>query len=184
MDTINRVVIITELTYRAVNLGKTAIMKSLYLLQTVYGVPLEYDFGIYTYGPYSQTVMSDIELAEYLGNIHVAPIYYANGINGYRINTTEAGREFVSEHHQVVELYNNAINNVITSFSQKSAKDLELYSTVVFVSASFENNGWYETPDEICDTVQRIKPHFSIEKIHTVYDDLVSQGFIRSGTKT
>ena len=182
MDTINRVAIITELTNRAVNLGKTAIMKSLYLLQTVYGVPLEYDFGIYTYGPYSQTVMSDIEFAEFLGNIDMAPVFYANGISGYRINATETGRKFVSAHHQVLELYNDEISNVVKSFSQKSAKELELYSTVVFVSSSFENNGWDETPDEICTTVQRIKPHFSIEKIHSVYDDLVSHGFIRSGT--
>ena len=96
MNTTERISIITELAKRDANIGKTAMMKFLYLLQTVYSVPLGYDFEIYTYGPYSQAVMSDIEFADYTGSIYISPVEYPNGLNGYRINATDSGKAIVS----------------------------------------------------------------------------------------
>ena len=78
MNTLERVTVITEIARRDANIGKTAMMKFLYLLQTFFSVPLGYDFEIYTYGPYSQAVMSDIEFAYHNGNIRITPVEYPN----------------------------------------------------------------------------------------------------------
>ena len=53
--------IIFELVSQKADLGKTAIMKFMFMLQQVYKVPLGYDFKIYTYGPYSSEVMDDMD---------------------------------------------------------------------------------------------------------------------------
>ena len=180
MNTTERISIITELAKRDANIGKTAMMKFLYLLQTVYSVPLGYDFEIYTYGPYSQAVMSDIEFADYTGSIYISPVEYPNGLNGYRINATDSGKAIVSENQHVIDLYDEAIKSVIGFFSQKSAKELELYSTIVFVSSSFVKNGWDESQEEICSTVKQIKPHFTDEMISSAYVDLKNHSLIRS----
>lgn len=180
MKTNERLSVITELAIKDKDLGKTAMMKFLYLLQTVYNVPLGYDFDIYTYGPYSQTVMSDIEFAEYNGDIQISSVTYPNGMQGYQINATEKGEETVSQSKELIDLYNSEIDSVVSFFSKKTAKELELYSTIVFVSSSFFDNGWSESEKEICSTVKQIKPHFSEEMISDAYSDLKINQLIRA----
>src|ERR1700723_3361381 len=63
-------------------LGKTAVMKLLHLLQDGLGVPLGYRFTLYNYGPYDSEVMSDIEYAESLKRVTVN---YEGPDHGYRI---------------------------------------------------------------------------------------------------
>ncbi len=65
MRTQERLAFITEIAKRDSNIGKTGMMKFLYLLQAVYQVPLAYDFEIYTYGPYCQTVMSELNMQSF-----------------------------------------------------------------------------------------------------------------------
>ncbi len=184
MNTTERILIITEIAKRDANIGKTALMKFLYLLQTIYDVPLGYHFEIYTYGPYSQIVMSDIEFAEFMGSIQVSQVQYSSGIYGYRINVTDSGMNTLSNNHEIIDSYIDAINEVVDFFSPKSAKELELYSTIVFVTLSFINNGWGESAEEICTTVKNIKPHFSIEQIQAAYHDLDSNGILAKGMRT
>ena len=85
MNTQERLAFITEIAKRDSNIGKTGMMKMLYLLQAVCNVPLGYDFEIYTYGPYCQTVMSDIEYAEFADYVAVKPVTYSNGMSGIKL---------------------------------------------------------------------------------------------------
>jgi hypothetical protein len=48
-------------------LGRTALMKMAYFLQTIKGVSLGYDFRMYTYGPFDQDVLDDLSTARGLG---------------------------------------------------------------------------------------------------------------------
>jgi len=64
------------------NLGRTAIMKLAYLLQTVKGVPLGYDFRLYTYGPFESDVLNDLGTAESLGFIKSEMVVFSSG-SGY-----------------------------------------------------------------------------------------------------
>lgn len=173
MKTQERLAIITEIAKRDThNLGKTGMMKFLYLLQTVYKVPLGYEFEIYTYGPYCQTVMNDIEYAEFADFIQITPITYPNGLNGYsiRANSSKITNKEISA--PIIQKYNNQIDEVISTFSNKTAKELELYSTIIFVASFFHQNNWSKEKSEICATVKNIKPHFSTDNIYAVYDDL------------
>ena len=42
-------------------MGKTAVMKAMFMLQQVKGISLGCDFSIYTYGPYAAEIMEDID---------------------------------------------------------------------------------------------------------------------------
>lgn len=177
MKTQERLAFITEIAKRDENIGKTGMMKLLYLLQTVHKVPLGYDFEIYTYGPYCQAVMSDIEYAEFVEYIQVSPVTYPNGMNGYQIKTMSDGLDLVEKELDVISPYSAKIDSVISFFGKKTAKELELYSTIVFVVSSYSNNDWEKTQEEICSTVKKIKPHFPDETISAAYEDLESNGF-------
>lgn len=180
MKTQERLAFVTEIARRDENIGKTGMMKLLYLLQAVHKVPLGYDFEIYTYGPYCQSVMSDIEYAEFVDYIRVSPVTYPNGMSGYQIKAMSDGIDLVEKEGEVISPYNEKIDSVINFFGKKTAKELELYSTIVFVVSSFSDNDWEKTKEEICCTVKEIKPHFSIDTISAAYEDLESNGFLNS----
>lgn len=178
MKTQERLAFITEIAKRDANIGKTGMMKLLYLLQEIYGVPFGYDFEIYTYGPYCQTVMSDLEYAEFADYIKVSPITYPTGISGYQISANTDSEKILCDEAGLISQYGEEINQVIASFGDKTAKELELYSTIVFVSASYSNNAWENTKEEICSTVRKIKPHFAAEIILSAYEDLDTNRFL------
>lgn len=178
MKTQERLAFITEIAKKDANIGKTGMMKLLYLLQEIYDVPFGYDFEIYTYGPYCQTVMSDLEYAEFADYVKVSPITYPTGISGYQISTNTESEKVLTDESELLSQYSEEINRVISSFGDKTAKELELYSTIVFVSASYSNNAWEKTKEEICSTVRKIKPHFTDETILAAYDDLNTNHFL------
>ena len=176
MKTQERLAFITEIAARNSNIGKTGMMKFLYLLQAVYQVPLAYDFEIYTYGPYCQTVMSDIEYAEFVDYINISAVTYPNGMSGYQISA--GGNSNQGRNTDVITQYSGAIDQVIDFFKDKTAKELELYSTTVFVTLSFKDNRWDGAKNEICQAVKKIKPHFSEKTISDAFDDLAAHHFL------
>ncbi len=178
MRTQERMALITEIAKKKPNIGKTGMMKFLYLLQTLYGLPLDYDFEIYTYGPYCQTVMSDIEYAEFVECIHISTVNYSNEMSGYQICANTDNDRNLEELKEIRSLYGNEIDGVVQAFGEKSAKELELYSTIVYVSRSYHDNGWESSREEICNAVRRIKPHFTYETILEAYHDLDAQHFL------
>ena len=62
--------------------GKTVLMKMAYLLQEVYKVPLGYRFTLYTYGPYSSEVLSDLDRSKFREWVNVN---YNDNEVGYEI---------------------------------------------------------------------------------------------------
>src|SRR5688572_11107025 len=84
MKTLERAGYVMEIVRRkpeTTRLGKTSLLKLIYLLQEVYGVNLGYRFSLYTYGPYTASVMSDID---YMDGTGILSVEY-NGDIGYSI---------------------------------------------------------------------------------------------------
>ena len=59
-----RLALITVLAARSKGgyMGRTALMKYMYLLQTVRGLPLNYRFTLYSYGPFDADVLVDLSM--------------------------------------------------------------------------------------------------------------------------
>src|SRR5215212_7308774 len=51
--------------------GKTALQKSVYLVQELYGLDLGYRFGLHTYGPFCSELLSDLDFAEALDLVEI-----------------------------------------------------------------------------------------------------------------
>lgn len=173
MDTIERIPLIVKMSEITPNIGKTAVMKCIYLLQTIKKVPLGYHFEIYTYGPYSSVVMDEIDYARQCGLINVESLTYPTGQFGYQIKCNESGKETAAK-SALVSKYNTEINEIMSEFGDKKASELELLSTIIFVATVYKLNG----KKEIIDLVGKIKPKFETEYIDEKYEYLKEKDYV------
>lgn len=154
-----RIAVIAALIRRAPSgFGRTALMKCLYFLQTVRGVPLGYNFRLYTYGPFDADVLSDLSLSERLSAVESDLSQFPGGYRyelrggGAAERTIEGGRDFIS-------LYDKDIEWVVQVFAGRSAIDLESASTLVFIDRSIAENGRNVSLRELAQKVHEVKPH-------------------------
>ena len=176
MDLKKRLGIISKIVNEKPGLGKTAIMKYLFLLQKVYKVPLGYDFQIYTYGPYSSEVMEDIDHAKQLDIVLVELATYPGGFSGYNISPAKQLKTMLENEKTTIEEFKESINHVLEKFKDKTAKELELLTTIIYLYSVYKANGW--SVDEVISNVQDIKPHFDEATIRTEYETLEKIGIL------
>lgn len=180
MDLQKRMGIISAIVNEHPGLGKTAMMKYIYLLQEVYKVPFGYEYSIYTYGPYSSTVMEDIDYADNIDIINVERQVYDSGISGYHITLSKEPKASIENDAEFVQEYMPAIQEMLSHFRAKNAKDLELITTIIYLYSSYAANKWPIT--EVIQNVHDIKPHFNLATIKTTYDELNSLGILQKAT--
>jgi hypothetical protein len=107
-------------------IGRTALQKILYFLG-VRGVPLEYRFDLYHYGPFCQDILYDAGLLESLGAIEDSKSGY-NGGSKY-----EAGANLetlLKEHQEIIEKHSSTIDEVIALLAELDATSLEVVATI------------------------------------------------------
>ncbi len=147
--------------------GKTVFMKLAYLLQEVYKVPLEYRFTLYTYGPYSTEVLADLDRAKLRGWVNVN---FVDNDGGFRI-TPGSRASGTAGTDEVLSNYQCQINQLVETFGQFRAKDLELRTTIIYVSNMMEVSDKSAT-DEVAKAVHQLKPHFSESEIQKAANEL------------
>ena len=155
-------------------LGKTALMKVIFMLQEVMGVKTEYDFSIYTYGPYDTNVMEDIDELCARGLITCSMYPYQTYI-GYSLDITDTGKHSL---HSLSDKEDKALENIVHFAKNKNAKELELYSTIIYVDKLFKKNSWPADNTTIINKVKEIKPHFSEDMISTAFSCLQEKRYI------
>ncbi len=174
-----RLAFIAETVRRSpIPLGRTGVMKLAFFLQTIRNVPLGYVFRIYTYGPYDGQVLEDLRIAESVGAVETKAFRFSDG-TGVHITKGQKSERIASAAGTAVVDYSADIDWVISNFANKSASDLEVESTIVFVDRS---KGCRECVDikDIISTVHSIKPHHSAEKISKEASALSAMGLLSS----
>jgi hypothetical protein len=153
--------------------GRTALMKFCYLLQTVRHVPLGYRFTLYSYGPFDSDVLSDLGTAENLEAVKSSVVQYSGGY-GYRITKADRTEATIDAGIGLLETHASDIDWVMAEFGSHGSADLELESTVVYVDREAERNGKRLTISELAQRVKDVKPHFQeayiAEKANNLYD--------------
>src|SRR5580658_6784057 len=103
-----RLGLLAEMAERA-RLGRTALMKLMFFLQESKGVPLGYQFTLYSYGPFDSDVLADISMAERLNVLRSSTVYYPSG-SGYEYspgtdlnNVKNLAGDFLREHKESIE---------------------------------------------------------------------------------
>jgi uncharacterized protein len=176
----DRLAMIAELAEKTpVELGRTALMKYAYFLQTLRGVPLGYHFSLYAYGPFDADVLDDLDYAQTLGAVQVKTAYYARGY-GYNISPSTAAAEIKAKAQDFVTTHQVDIEWVVKEFGGLSAAQLELASTTIFVDRDAQRTREPLSMEELARRAQEIKPRFTEQQIRTVAESLQNRGLLRS----
>jgi hypothetical protein len=161
-----RIGIVSTLAQKAPGgwIGRTALMKFCYFLQTLRGVPLGYNFSLYSYGPFDSAVLSDLGDAEALGILKEDLAVYPTGY-GYRISPTVPDEKINNLGGALLSKYRADVDWVINEFGNLSAAQLELLSTIVYADREASRSGETVLVAELARRVREVKPHFTADHI-------------------
>lgn len=150
-------------------LGKTALQKMIFLLQRSFGVDCDYSYTLYTYGPYSSDVARDLDVVAGLGG---AQIDYDFSFAGYEIHPGPASAELRGRAASFLVEIGPKMDRLVGDFGGYTAKELELRSTVVYLSKPGR------TRTDLIRQVHEVKPHFSPAQIDTAVSELEKKGYV------
>lgn len=142
-------------------LGKKALQKKVHLIQELGGVDTGYRFSFYTYGPYSTGLSGDLDV---IANSGGARIHYISWDNHYLIDPGENAERMIERGRDFLEQYQAAINKVLAAFGSRSAKGLELVSTIAYLRrhAPYED---FEDNRKLVKHVMALKPKYSATEV-------------------
>jgi uncharacterized protein len=174
-----RIAVITQLAGRRGQLGRTALMKYCYFLQTLKRVPLGYSFSLYSYGPFDSDVLSDLDTAEALGAVKTHPVYYPGGY-GYHIEAGQKADTAKRWGAEFLETYADQIDWVLAQFGSLNSAQLELASTIVYSDREASRKSEKLSVDDLAQRVHDVKPHFTRPQIVTLTTDLRGRKLLTS----
>jgi hypothetical protein len=107
-------------------------MKFCYFLQTLRGVPLGYCFALYSYGPFDNDVLDELDYAETVGAVSSQIARLETGVYAYRIAPATGAKVLQKRAEVFLQGYLNDIDWVFEEFGKLDIRDLEVASTIVF----------------------------------------------------
>jgi uncharacterized protein len=173
----NQYALVAELAARMKGrpFGRTALQKITYLLQETHKVETGYEFPLYTYGPYSSELSSDLDTLAAMQGVQVVPDHRQGG---YLISPGDRSASIRALGADFVRAHSEAIDGVIADFGGMSAKELELRATLVFADRDARRRRERLGREALVDVVHEIKPHFSKEQIEAALGELRARGYI------
>lgn len=162
-------------------LGRTQVMKLFYFLQELKGVPLGYDFRLFTYGPFDSEVLGDLSTACGLEQVAEKVVTYPRGY-GYEITPMQEGEALSRVLERTNPDLTQKVDEVVREFGHLGAGELELRSTILFADRELGESGTPVTESELASRVRRIKPHFDDTTILRRVREMREQGWLRALT--
>jgi len=159
-----RFAIIRYLVDKLGDVGKTRMQKIIYFLQYAFGVPLDYVYTMYYFGPFSEELNNDLldmKLQDYL-DIKPSPDGY-----GYHVRP---GNEVIASVDDAIKPYAGRLDECVDKFGDFPALYLELLGTLYFVKHSEDEL----TKEEIIKKVKKLKTKFDTSVIEEYYEKLES----------
>jgi uncharacterized protein len=160
-------------------IGRTALMKYMYFLQILRGLPLGYNFSMYSYGPFDSEVLSDLMSAEVLNIVEASPVQFSGGY-GYRIKPSIQAEFAKNNAIQFLSNHNDDIEWLFLTFGRLNSAELELTSTIVYIDQEFADANSQLSTCEMATRLQEIKPHFNSERIHGFVEDLIQKNVLKA----
>jgi len=171
---LERIALLAELVKQApAKLGRTAIMKLMFFLKVLRNVPLPYDFRLYTYGPFDSDVLGDLAYAEALDAVRSAIVAYPGGY-GYEYSAGPQAARIEEHDRDLVEQHRESIRWVLERFGHRSAVDLEMASTLVYIDRQKPGT----SIPELAKKVSTVKPHLTLPAIEREARTLKEQALL------
>lgn len=150
-------------------LGRTVIQKLCYHAK-MKGIPFQYSFEIYHYGPFSQAIYGDMDMLITSGIVHDEnPDPEVS-----RYVPTEQLDQYLKKNESLIKPYLEDLSKLIVLFSEVGPREMELLSTVHYCFKSHKDF-FKKTPSykEVLGSVKEIKgSKFSDEDIDWAYKAL------------
>ena len=146
------------------HIGRTALQKLIFLLQTLYNVNCGYEFCFYTYGPFSSEILSNIEEMEKYNALKIDYINYQNGYSGYEIKPSSECEKVITIANDFLMANEEQLKSLLSSFGGENAVHLELYATIVWVDRDLTVKP-HKSKEELANIVKELKPKFSLDEI-------------------
>jgi len=141
-------------TYPATQISKTIIQKLVYLLSGTN--PIDFDYSLYHYGPYSSQVSNELNFAEEIDFIVIDWIPE----KGYSISPGSMySSKQLLQNTQKVE--RDAINEIVQKYGSYNAIELSIITTALFLKEKFGVND----KSKLVEIVSSLKPQYNKERI-------------------
>lgn len=177
----NKYAIVVYLVKKYANqghLGRTVLQKLVYLLQVLFNINCGYDFKFYTYGPFSSEILSNIDIMERYHAIKTHRVDYGCGYLGYEIESASECDKVLDRSQEFISKNRDNIDRMLDIFQGKTAEQLELYATIVWVDRDIKTTS--HSSEEICSIVKELKPKFDIGTINSGIEFIKSHNFLTS----
>lgn len=148
--------------------GKIQAQKLSYFLQESEGVPLDYRFRMYHYGPYSDEVNNTLQLLRAMGFVEITPDPQGYG---YHIRPTGSEAEPLSVEAQG---YREKIRSIVDRLRALDSGSLELYATLHFVRKTLGES----SVNDVIRVTSSLKPKFTHQFITSSYESLIGSRLI------
>jgi uncharacterized protein YwgA len=178
---LDRIALIAHLIARAApaRLGRTALMKCLFFLKVIKQVPMPYSFGLYTYGPFDSDVLDDLQYAEALGAVESSLVEYPRA-RGYEYQSGPKLEDVEKQAREFLSRYEESIDWVLNEFGNRSAIDLEMASTLVYIDRVTNGKKAAATIAELAKKVHGVKPHLALDTIEREARTLKGKGLLQA----
>jgi len=180
-DTVTRIALIAYFAEKSQSnwIGRTALIKLCYLLQTLRHVSLGYNFTLYSYGPFDAAVLQDLGNAVALGFVREELTLHGLGY-GYRIHNRLPLQDVQRWSGSFLQNHREDIHWVIEEFGNLSASRLELLSTIVYADREADRSRESLTPERLAARVREVKPRFSEPQILQEVKSLKQKALLKS----
>jgi uncharacterized protein YwgA len=134
--------------------GETHVQKSVYFVQELLGIPVDFDFLFYKYGPFSFELSNELTALQGDGLLKVVirdPQY------GPSLLPTPASKPFLERFPKTRQRYSPAIQFIAERLGPNNVAELERLATALYVIRQNPD----ASRDEHAYEINRLKPHVS-----------------------
>ena len=157
--------------------GETHVQKNLYLLDTLLGVPTDYGFTLYRYGPYSFELHDDI-----VGMTATGFLEFESQIPyGPSLGVTSRAANVLRRFPRTIKEYEDELCFVANKLSNDDVISLERLATALYVT---KESGGFGDVESRARELHRLKPHVSLkdarlsmERLGQLVEDANRAGF-------
>jgi|GEM_PF-144261 len=145
--------------------GETHIQKSIYFLQELFDIPLNYNFILYKFGPFSFDLRDDLSECMACELIDAIPDFY-----GPHLYPTDYMKKLMTKFPKTLQKYSSQVDFIAEKLGPKNVSQLERLSTALYVAQKYPD--LTKNEDNWLEKVHQLKPHQSKERISQAIKEL------------
>jgi hypothetical protein len=150
--------------------GETHLQKSVYFLQDLLGVPTEFTYILYKYGPFSRELRNELGTMRADGFLELVPQPPPYGPT--LAPTPTAERQLIARWPKTLRLYDDELNFVADKLGGLGVGELERLATALWVIREMPE----DNDTARAKRINQLKPHVSVDQARSALERVVEIG--------